>query len=116
MSTHLFGYAASAILFVTLAVQIRKQWQRGTTKGVSRWLFIGQFFASVGFTIHSAIIGSTLFVVVNAILSGSAVIGMTLWFVQHRRELRKGRASAGDGARDDFEPTPAGGLTSEVGA
>ena len=116
MSTHLFGYAASAILFVTLAVQIHKQWERGTTKGVSRWLFIGQFFASVGFTVHSAIIGSTLFVAVNAILAGSAVIGMVLWFVQHRRELRRGRAPSGEGARVGFDSTPEGGLTSEVGA
>lgn len=116
MNSHLFGYAASAVLFVTLAVQIHKQWERGTTRGVSRWLFIGQFFASVGFTIHSAIIGSTLFVVVNAILSGSAVIGMILWFVQHRRELREGRASGRRDVRKGFDPAREGGLTSEVRA
>ena len=91
MTTHLFGYAASAILLVTLAVQIHKQWERGSTKGVSRWLFIGQLLASVGFTIHSAVIGSTLFVVVNALLAVSAVIGMVLWFVVRRRERRADR-------------------------
>ena len=67
-------------------------------------------------TIHSAVIGSTLFVVVNAILAGSAVIGMVLWFVQHRRELRRGRASGGEDARDSFDPRREGGPMSEVGA
>ncbi len=84
----LIGCAASAILLVTLAAQIHKQWARGTTQGVSRLLFIGQFLASVGFTIYSAVIGSTLFVVVNALLAANAVIGAVLWFVQRSRERR----------------------------
>ena len=54
-----FGYFAAAILLVTILTQMKTQWVRGTTKGVSRWLFIGQLLASVGFTIHSAAIGST---------------------------------------------------------
>lgn len=113
MSTHLFGYAASIILLATLATQIRKQWEKGSTEGVSRWLFIGQLLASIGFTIHSAIIGSTLFVVVNALLAVSAVIGMVLWFVLRRRERRAGSATT---ASDGFEAPRSGELTGEVRA
>lgn len=81
-----FGYFAAAILLVTILTQMKTQWVRGTTKGVSRWLFIGQLLASVGFTIHSAAIGSTLFVVVNLILGVSAAVGIVMWFVLRRRE------------------------------
>jgi MtN3 and saliva related transmembrane protein len=104
--THIFGYVASAVLFATLVVQIHKQWKRGTTKGVSRWLFIGQLVASIGFTVESAVIGSTIFVVVNAVLALSAVVGISLWFYQRRRER---------GVREEDGPLE-GGLTSEVRA
>ena len=106
---HAFGYLASAILLATIGTQIHKQWKRGTTKGVSRWLFIGQLAASIGFTIESAMIGSTLFVVVNSLLAVSAVVGMVIWFVLRRRE-RTGRARGEDS--DSLE----GGLTTEVRA
>ena len=115
MTTHLFGYAASAILLGTLAVQIRKQWARGSTQGVSRWLFVGQFLASVGFAIHSAVIGSTLFMVVNALLAGSASIGAVLWSVQRRRERRLGRASSSVDARGGPAPPRERSFTREVG-
>lgn len=104
--THIFGYVASAVLFATLVTQIHKQWQRGTTKGVSRWLFIGQLVASIGFTIESAVIGSTLFVGVNSVLALSAVVGMSLWFYQRRRERND---------REEENPLE-GGLTTEVRA
>jgi MtN3 and saliva related transmembrane protein len=104
--THVFGYVASAVLFATLVTQIHKQWQRGTTRGVSRWLFIGQLVASIGFTIESAVIGSTLFVIVNSVLALSAVVGMGLWFYQRRRER---------GGAEDEGPLE-GALTTEVRA
>lgn len=104
--THVFGYVASAVLLATLITQIRKQWQRGTTRGVSRWLFIGQLVASIGFIVESAVIGSALFVVVNSALALSAAVGMGLWFYQRRRE------------RGDVEDEGAleGALTTEVRA
>ncbi len=112
--THLAGYLASAILFATLATQIHKQWSRGTTKGVSRWLFIGQLAASIGFTVESAVIGSVLFVVVNSVLAVSALVGMSLWFVQHRAERRRGDQGGAADRREDSDPQ--GGLTTEVRA
>lgn len=86
--THAFGYAASAILLGTIAAQIRRQWREGSTEGVSPWLFVGQFVASVGFTIHSAVIGSGLFTVTNALLSVTALVGLAIWWRVRRRERR----------------------------
>jgi MtN3 and saliva related transmembrane protein len=92
--SHLFGYAASVILLVTIATQIRNQWKHRTIEGVSPWLFVGQLAASIGFAIHSAIIASTLFVVTNVLLGVSAMVGMAMWLVLQRRNNRR-QASPG---------------------
>jgi MtN3 and saliva related transmembrane protein len=36
------GWLSSAILLLTLGRQVWKQWQQGTSEGVSQWLFLGQ--------------------------------------------------------------------------
>ena len=48
--TEIVGWTSSAILVVTIARQVYKQWHDHTSEGVSRWLFIGQMAASLGFT------------------------------------------------------------------
>ena len=40
------GWLSSIVLLATLVTQIGKQWKMGT-KGVSKWLFIGQLAASM---------------------------------------------------------------------
>jgi len=47
------GWLASAILMATLLKQVHKQWTSPSPEGVSRWLFVGQIAASVGFVIYS---------------------------------------------------------------
>ncbi len=47
----IIGWTSSGILLITLLIQILKQWEAGSNKGVSKWLFIGQLATSVGFTI-----------------------------------------------------------------
>ena len=49
--TEVIGWASSLILVLTIAKQVYKQWQDETSEGVSKWLFIGQLAASLGFTI-----------------------------------------------------------------
>lgn len=105
--TNAFGYAASAILVVTIAAQIRKQWRLKSTKGVSPLLFVGQVAASAGFVVHSAIIGSTLFVVTNLIVGCAAIVGMVLWGVLRRREASDGRAPGTRGFARDGVVDPA---------
>src|SRR5688572_7726834 len=50
------GWLSSALLVATLVHQVRKQWKSGHSEGVSRWLFIGQLAASVGFVVYSALL------------------------------------------------------------
>lgn len=69
------GWASSIILVLTIAKQIHKQWQAGTSEGVSTWLFIGQLAASAGFTIYSLLIHSWVFVVTNGIMLLSGLVG-----------------------------------------
>ena len=47
MTADILGYTSSGILLFTIANQVHKQWQSGTSKGVSTWLFIGQLLASL---------------------------------------------------------------------
>jgi hypothetical protein len=78
--TDLIGWASSAILLATLLSQIHKQWTKGTTKGVSKWLFIGQLATSVGFTVYSVMKGDIVFIVTNSLLAVSSVIGIYIYF------------------------------------
>jgi uncharacterized protein with PQ loop repeat len=79
------GWSASVILLATIAAQIGRQWKAGTSKGVSRWLFIGQIAASAGFVVYSWLLRDWVFIVTNALMLLSAVTGLSivLW---HRRK------------------------------
>ena len=79
------GWTSSAILVFTIARQIYKQWQAGTSEGVSVWLFIGQLAASTGFLIYSVLVKNWVFVVTNALMMLNALVGYGLTFVQRKR-------------------------------
>ena len=83
MSAQVIGWAASAILVATIVSQIRRQWREGTSKGVSRWLFIGQIVASAGFTVYSVLVSNYVFIVTNALMLISAIVGLSI--VQYHR-------------------------------
>jgi MtN3 and saliva related transmembrane protein len=83
------GWVSSAILVVTITAQLHKQWKAGTSKGVSKWLFIGQFAASVGFVSYSWRIGNWVFVATNALLGVEALLGLGI-VLMHRRQHRTG--------------------------
>ena len=76
----LIGWTSSFILLITIAVQVRRQWQSGSNKGVSRWLFIGQLAASVGFLIFSILTGSLVFAITNAMLTLGNLCGILIYF------------------------------------
>lgn len=77
----LIGWSASLVLLCTILSQIYRQWQQRTSKGVSPWLFIGQFVASTGFVVYSWMVRDVVFIVTNLLLLVSAVfgLGMLLW-------------------------------------
>ena len=74
------GWLSSIILLCTLVKQVYKQWKDRTSEGISKWLFIGQLAASVGFTIYSVMTGSWVFAFTNALLTINNVIGIFLYF------------------------------------
>jgi MtN3 and saliva related transmembrane protein len=91
--TALIGWASSVILLITIAKQIHKQWQDRTSKGVSKWLFVGQLTASLGFTVYSVLVNNWVFVVTNALMALSAVLGQGM-VLYHRRGKQSGDSSS----------------------
>ncbi len=78
--TEVLGWTSSLILLATLVKQVHKQWRDGTSEGISKWLFIGQLAASVGFTVYSYSVGNWVFVVTNGLLTINNIIGIALYF------------------------------------
>jgi MtN3 and saliva related transmembrane protein len=76
----ILGWVSSFVLLLTLIKQVYKQWKDGTSEGVSKWLFIGQLIASVGFLIYSYLIGSWVFVVTNLLLTINNIFGIVFFF------------------------------------
>jgi uncharacterized protein with PQ loop repeat len=69
------GWGASAILIATLLRQSYLQWTDKDARGVSRWLFVGQILASLGFILYSALVGNWVFIVSNSLILLTAVAG-----------------------------------------
>lgn len=80
----IIGWASSGLLLATLVKQVYKQWHEGTSEGVSKWLFIGQFFVSVGFTVYSVGTKNAVFIVTNSALALNALAGIYIWYRTHR--------------------------------
>jgi len=81
----IIGWVSSFVLLLTLIRQVKKQWEDKTSEGLSKWLFIGQLVASVGFTIYSYLVANWVFTFTNGLLTINNVIGIYLYF----RYLRK---------------------------
>jgi uncharacterized protein with PQ loop repeat len=98
--TEAVGWVSSFILVLTIAKQVYKQWQEGSSEGVSKWLFVGQISASLGFTVYSWLVHNWVFVVTNTLMLINGLVGLLIVF-RHRRQERKGAGGvrAGDGAK-----------------
>ena len=86
--TEAIGWISSVILVLTIGKQVFKQWHEGSSEGVSKWLFVGQMAASLGFTIYSWLVSNWVFVVTNAVMLVNGLLGLLI--VLHHR--RRGRA------------------------
>ncbi|MEO6259916.1 MAG: hypothetical protein ABIP63_06170 [Thermoanaerobaculia bacterium] len=82
--TEAIGWLSSVVLILTIAKQVHKQWQAGTSEGVSIWLFVGQLAASVGFTIYSVLIHSWVFVVTNSLMVINGLVGY--WITKRQKK------------------------------
>ena len=74
------GWVSSFVLLLTLIRQVKKQWEDKTSEGLSKWLFIGQLVASVGFTVYSYLVSNWVFTVTNGLLTINNIIGIYLYF------------------------------------
>lgn len=90
--TELIGWVSSFILVLTIGKQVWKQWQEGSSKGVSKWLFVGQIAASVGFTVYSWLVKNWVFVATNALMLVNGLVGYAITLRHRRRE--RARASS----------------------
>jgi uncharacterized protein with PQ loop repeat len=97
--TEAIGWFSSFILVLTIGKQVHKQWKSGSSEGVSKWLFLGQITASTGFALYSVLVGNWVFVVTNALMLVSAIIGVLI-VLQHRRAQRGGQRRAASQPRD----------------
>ncbi|MEJ7746441.1 MAG: hypothetical protein WKF61_06750 [Luteimonas sp.] len=79
------GWIASAILIATLVRQIYTQWKDPDASGVSTWLFVGQITASVGFIAYSWMLKNWVFIVTNAIILLTALVGQWVMWRKHRK-------------------------------
>ena len=103
MLTEMIGWAAATVLLATICRQVYTQWRERSTGGVSKWLFVGQFVASTLFVIYSALLENWVFVVNNALLLLTAVVGEFVFLLNRRRGARAEatRAKPPGSARDE---------------
>jgi len=85
------GWASSVILLLTIGKQVYKQWKEGASENVSRWLFVGQTAASVGFLVYSWLVRNWVFVFTNAFMVVNALAGLAIVLHHRRRERAEAR-------------------------
>lgn len=91
MITEVVGWASSSILVLTIAKQVYKQWHEDSSKGVSRWLFLGQIAASIGFTVYSWLVHNWVFVVTNGLMLANGIAGYAIVLRHRRRTSVRGK-------------------------
>jgi MtN3 and saliva related transmembrane protein len=87
--TDVIGWLSTTVLLATICRQVYSQWKSKATAGVSRWLFVGQIVASVGFICYSYQLHNWIFLISNSAMFITAIVGECL-YVSNRR----GRARA----------------------
>jgi MtN3 and saliva related transmembrane protein len=84
--TDVIGWASTAVLLATIGRQVYSQWKSKATAGLSRWLFVGQMSASIGFTIYSYLLHNWVFLFSNAALLATAVVGEFIYISNRKRQ------------------------------
>jgi MtN3 and saliva related transmembrane protein len=84
-SVDAIGWTSTAVLLATISRQVYSQWKSKATAGVSRWLFVGQISASVGFTIYSYLLHNWVFLFSNVAIVITAIVGESIYISNRRR-------------------------------
>ena len=82
------GWASTGLLLATLVRQVYTQWQSGAISGVSKWLFMGQMAASIGFMTYSFLLRNWVFMGSNAAILLVAIVGQVM-YARNRRGKRE---------------------------
>ena len=85
----LIGWSSSVILLATLVRQVYVQWRSGSVGGVSKWLFLGQMVASVGFAAYSWMLKNWVFTASNIAILTVAIIGEILYARNRHKSHRE---------------------------
>lgn len=86
--TDLIGWASAIVLAWTISRQVYVQWRSKSTGGVSKWLFIGQLTASLGFVVYSYLVDNWVFVFTNFYIFLTAVVGQCIYLRNKRHAAR----------------------------
>lgn len=86
MWTELVGWSAATILLLTISRQVYTQWRDESIRGVSKWLFVGQIAASIGFIVYSWLLSNWVFVVTNVLMLLTAGVGQWLYLRNAKRK------------------------------
>ncbi|HEY1258820.1 MAG TPA: PQ-loop domain-containing transporter [Stellaceae bacterium] len=86
--TEAIGWFAATVLLATIGRQVYTQWRDGSTRGLSRWLFVGQITASLAFVAYSWLLRSWVFVVTNALMLATAALGQWI-YLKNKARLRR---------------------------
>ncbi len=89
MLTEAVGWLSAGILLATIGRQVYAQWRTRSARGVSRWLFLGQCAASLGFIVYSWLVSNWVFVATNLLMLGTALLGQ--WIDLRNRRLDDGK-------------------------
>jgi uncharacterized protein with PQ loop repeat len=96
--TEAIGWISSMILVLTIGKQVYKQWHEDSSEGVSKWLFVGQISASLGFIIYSWLVSNWVFVVTNSVMLLNGLAGLSI-VIYHRKRAQKRNGSSGGGLK-----------------
>ncbi|MCY7388824.1 MAG: hypothetical protein LH481_12305 [Burkholderiales bacterium] len=98
----LVGWVGAVVLLLTVGRQVYTQWKSRSIQGVSRWLFVGQITASVAFVAYSWALQNWVFVVTNAFMLATAIVGQIIYLRnKDRTPPSSGSVGAGDEQRGD---------------
>lgn len=86
--TDVLGWVSSLILVVTIGKQVWKQYKDGSSEGVSKWLFVGQIAANLGFLVYSYLLKNWVFIFTNGVILLSSIAGLLI-VKHHRRREQK---------------------------
>jgi MtN3 and saliva related transmembrane protein len=82
------GWLSTLVLLATICRQVYSQWKSKATSGVSRWLFVGQITASIGFICYSYRLHNWIFLLSNTAMLITAVVGEII-YISNRKGWQK---------------------------